>query len=155
MYIWCIVTIVQHFPNIFVQAMTIVKCTYMIYTQYNFHKIFVQAMICSTLHYIIIATWFIKLNDRQTYLHTHTNLIYQILIHTLLYQYLSFRNFNLPKFFSRNLTLPKIFLERLRNFIKLRSLSTASILYIDRTLRWRQLVSAVNKSKPLNLCTND
>ena len=80
---------------------------------------------------------------------------YQIFIHTLPYQYLFFRNFTLPKFSFEKSYLTKIFfLEMLRNFIIIKV--SVNCLYVNVTLRWRQLAPDVNKrSKPLNLRTND
>ena len=60
---------------------------------------------------------------------------YQIFIHTLPYQYLSFRNFTLPKFFFEKSYLTKIFfLEMLRIFTIIKV--SVNRLYVNVTLRW-------------------
>ena len=69
---------------------------------------------------------------------------YQIFIHTLPYQYLSFRNFTLPKFSFEKSYLTKIFFsEMLRNFTIIKV--SVNRLYVNvtlRKLRWRQLAPA-------------
>ena len=73
---------------------------------------------------------------------------YQIFIHTLPYQYLSFRNFTLlPKFSFVKSYLTKIFFsEMLRNFTIIKV--SVNRLYVNVTLhklRWRQLAPAVDE----------
>ena len=59
---------------------------------------------------------------------------YQIFIHTLPYQYLSFRNFTLPKFSFEKSYLTKIFFsEMLRNFTIIKV--SVNRLYVNVTLR--------------------
>ena len=74
---------------------------------------------------------------------------YQIFIHTLPYQYLSFRNFTLPKFSFEKSYLTKIFFsEMLRNFTIIKV--SVNRLYVNvtlRKLRWRQLAPAVDKRR--------
>ena len=66
---------------------------------------------------------------------------YQIFIHTLPYQYLSFRIFTLPKFSFEKSYLTKIFFsEMLRNFTIIKV--SVNRLYVNvtlRKLRWRHL----------------
>ena len=74
---------------------------------------------------------------------------YQIFIHTLPYQYLSFRNFTLPKFSFEKSYLTKIFFsEMLRNFAIIKV--SVNRLYVNvtlRKLRWRQLAPAVDERR--------
>ena len=74
---------------------------------------------------------------------------YQIFIHTLPYQYLSFRNFTLPKFSFEKSYLTKIFFsEMLRNFTIIKV--SVNRLYVNvtlRKLRWRQLAPAVDERR--------
>ena len=74
---------------------------------------------------------------------------YQIFIHTLPYQYLSFRNFTLPKFSFEKTYLTKIFFsEMLRNFTIIKV--SVNRLYVNvtlRKLRWRQLAPAVDERR--------
>ena len=58
---------------------------------------------------------------------------YQIFIHTLPYQYLSFRNFTLPKFSFKKSYLTKIFFsEMLKNFTIIKV--SVNLLYVNVTL---------------------
>ena len=74
---------------------------------------------------------------------------YQIFIHTLPYQYLSFRNFTLPKFSFEKSYLTKIFFSKmLRNFTIIKV--SVNRLYVNvtlRKLRWRQLAPAVDERR--------
>ena len=74
---------------------------------------------------------------------------YQIFIHTLPYQYLSFRNFTLPKFSFEKSYLTKIFFsEMLINFTIIKV--SVNRLYVNvtlRKLRWRQLAPAVDERR--------
>ena len=74
---------------------------------------------------------------------------YQIFIHTLPYQYLSFRNFTLPKFSFEKSYLTKIFFsEMLRNFTIIKV--SVNRLYVNvtlRKLRWYQLAPAVDERR--------
>ena len=82
---------------------------------------------------------------------------YQIFIHTLPYQYLSFRNFTLPKFSFEKSYLTKIFFsEMLRNFTIIKV--SVNRLYVNVTLRyvsyidvnWHQLLTKEEKQKQNN-----
>ena len=74
---------------------------------------------------------------------------YQIFIHTLPYQYLSFRNFTLPKFsFEKSYLIKIFFSEMLRNFTIIKV--SVNRLYVNvtlRKLRWRQLAPAVDERR--------
>ena len=77
---------------------------------------------------------------------------YQISIHTLPYQYLSFRNFTLPKFSFEKSYLTKIFFSEMpRNFTIIKV--SVNRLYVKivnvtlRKLRWRQLAPAVDERR--------